>query len=257
MMSKQYDVHPLAKLFPPVEGQAFTDLVEDIKKNGLVNPIVVDGNLLLDGRNRLRACKAAGVSPRFVTFTSLGLKVSPVDYIWSTNVNRRHLTADQRAILSHEWTLLLAEDARKRQVAALKKGNKVVQMKSKSAKPAKPNATRRAVAERAQVTMHKVQQVELVTKHAPQLAKKVASGEMKLKDAAKIAHKNLPKRKLKRHVANPLTPYQAATKIMDGVNADTKNILHRVADREAFFSTLNDHFTVWCKRMLRKASKAA
>ena len=37
----------------------------DIKANGLVHPIMldVDGKILVDGRNRLKACEIAGVEP--------------------------------------------------------------------------------------------------------------------------------------------------------------------------------------------------
>jgi ParB-like nuclease family protein len=259
MKDRKYEAHPLANLFPAVEGKAFTDLVADIKEHGLVNPIVRQGNVLLDGRNRLRACKQARVSPRFVEFSSLGLKITPEEFIWSTNVERRHLSDDQRAIVAHEWAEALAKEARVRQLAALKHGNKVLQMKRAGEPPAKPNATRRAIAQRAQVSMHKVQQVEAVKKHAPDLVQKVASGKMKLKDAAKVAAKKMPRRKLHlahRPIVNPLTPHKAAARVMDNVIADVKNVLHRVVDQQAFFSTLSDQFEVWCKRMQRK-SKAA
>ena len=53
--------HPLAELFPLMEGAAFEELVADIKANGLVHPLTVCDGMLLDGRNRLRACEEAGV----------------------------------------------------------------------------------------------------------------------------------------------------------------------------------------------------
>jgi ParB-like chromosome segregation protein Spo0J len=56
--------HPLAELFPLLEGEAFADLVEDIRANGLL-PTVLYEDKILDGRNRYRACQQAGVAPRF------------------------------------------------------------------------------------------------------------------------------------------------------------------------------------------------
>jgi hypothetical protein len=71
------------------------ELADDIKANGLIHPIVLDAEgTLIDGRNRLRACELAGVAP---AFTALG-DHDPVAYILSPNVNRRHLTAGQRAM---------------------------------------------------------------------------------------------------------------------------------------------------------------
>jgi len=70
---------------------------EDIKANGLIHPIVLDSEgVLIDGRNRLAACRLAGVQPRF---TSLNGSNS-VSYILSSNVKRRHLNQGQRAMVS-------------------------------------------------------------------------------------------------------------------------------------------------------------
>jgi DNA invertase Pin-like site-specific DNA recombinase len=54
--------HPLANIFPLMEGAAFDALVADIKANGLREPLVMFGDLLLDGRNRWRAAEAAGIT---------------------------------------------------------------------------------------------------------------------------------------------------------------------------------------------------
>jgi hypothetical protein len=43
-----------------------TQPADDIRQNGLVEPVALLDGLVLDGRNRLRACEIAGVEPRFV-----------------------------------------------------------------------------------------------------------------------------------------------------------------------------------------------
>jgi len=53
IISKNEDIkgiHPAAELFPFPSDEEYTALVEDIKKNGLINPIVIirDSQLLLD-----------------------------------------------------------------------------------------------------------------------------------------------------------------------------------------------------------------
>jgi ParB-like chromosome segregation protein Spo0J len=44
------EFHPVANIFPLVEGQDFTELVADIKAHGLREPIVVYEDRVLDGR---------------------------------------------------------------------------------------------------------------------------------------------------------------------------------------------------------------
>lgn len=89
-------IHPLANLFPMMSEDELIDLADDIKANGLVHPIVTDdtGKVLVDGRNRLRACEIAGVEPTFRRLN--GEDVSA--FIVSVNLARRNLTAGQRAM---------------------------------------------------------------------------------------------------------------------------------------------------------------
>ena len=56
--------HPFADIFPLLEGEEFDRFVEDIRQNGQRETIVkTPDNRVLDGRNRYRACLAAGVEP--------------------------------------------------------------------------------------------------------------------------------------------------------------------------------------------------
>ena len=65
-LGRDMEFHPIADLFPMMVEKDFNELVDDIRQNGLHQPIVVYEGHILDGRNRYRACKLAGVTPKYV-----------------------------------------------------------------------------------------------------------------------------------------------------------------------------------------------
>lgn len=89
--------HPLAALFPMMEGTEFNTLVVDIRQHGLRDPILLMDGMILDGRNRHRACQQAGVTPRFTQWTET---ISAHSLVMSKNLHRRHLNETQRATIA-------------------------------------------------------------------------------------------------------------------------------------------------------------
>jgi ParB-like chromosome segregation protein Spo0J len=110
-MSKQYAFHPLADIFPLMQGEEFDALVADINANGLRERIDKYRGKIVDGRNRYRALLQLGIDPsadekkyfRNVIYRHpMGGGFAPCDdasvlaYVVSKNIHRRHLTADQK-----------------------------------------------------------------------------------------------------------------------------------------------------------------
>jgi hypothetical protein len=95
-----YTFHPAAALFPLMKREEFDGLVADIMANGLQLPITrFQGpgadhrGSILEGRHRLVACFAAGVTPNIVDRDDID---DPVAFVISANKHRRHLTTKQK-----------------------------------------------------------------------------------------------------------------------------------------------------------------
>ncbi len=115
MTERQY--HPVANLFPLLSGEEFESLTNDIAEHGLRDPICLhtDGSII-DGRNRYRACLAAGVKPDFYTFDGTDAELLP--YVLSLNLHRRHLNPTQLGFVGAEVEEYYAAEARKRQATS-------------------------------------------------------------------------------------------------------------------------------------------
>jgi 16S rRNA G966 N2-methylase RsmD len=185
------EIHPAANLFPMMESDEFQNLVEDIRTNGLIEPLWLtpDGSLL-DGRNRAQACLELGID--------LATRVydgdNPISFVISLNLKRRHLTAGQKAMLALQVLSAYEEQGKQRMVEG--GGNK------KSAEAKSGDADLHHLSQRAPQSNEKagavvgvsgkaVSQAKRIEKHAPDLAEKVRSGELALDKAEKQVTRRL------------------------------------------------------------------
>lgn len=93
-----YEFHQLAGIYPLASQLEFESLKSNIQDNGLIHPIVLFEDKILDGRNRYRACRQVGVEPIFEIFT--GSFEEAFQYSNSLNSSRRHLTTSQRSLIA-------------------------------------------------------------------------------------------------------------------------------------------------------------
>jgi hypothetical protein len=114
----EYKFHPEAARFPLLDEKSpeFLGLVADIKANGLREPIELLNSMIIDGRNRDRACKQAEIKPEYKRLPS---DTNPVAHVLSKNVHRRHLKESQRAIIGAQAVTTTHGGDRKNQDASL------------------------------------------------------------------------------------------------------------------------------------------
>jgi protein gp37 len=194
----EFEVHPFADAFPLIDGDEFGQLVMDVKKNGLREPIILnhDGTVLIDGRNRYRACEAAGSDQVYERLGTHYTEPMILDLIVSKNMARRQLNAGQRALMALEYERYYA--------AAQPKGAPVGNHNASHRPPGpspsadttradlrtagewiEPQARRQQRSdERAAKVVgasgRAVQQAKAVVRDAPDLAAKVRAGEIAL-----------------------------------------------------------------------------
>lgn len=187
------EVHPVASIFPMMGEDELSALAADIKDNGQQSHVVVawadesmTETILLDGRNRSRACEMLGTEPNVELFSSVFIPLDDFGpMIVSWNLHRRHLSASQRAMIAVDYERVFAKQAKKRQVEA---GEKFGRGKVPETLP-EPFPRENESAEQAgdlfNVSGRTVRDAKYVSENDPDLAEKVKADEVSVSAAAK------------------------------------------------------------------------
>lgn len=263
--------HPLAGIFPLMEGEAFAGLVEDIRAHGQQEPIVLHQGMILDGRNRLLALQALGREPlyeifglpietpklaleaalagRALTKQEFGwlpraLKDLPLDFpiagvpgvdalafVISRNLHRRHLTDAQRALIAADLATL--GRGRPRQPAA--EENPPI---GGIIAPAPPmTMTTASAAETLGVPERTVERARMVREQGvPELVDQVRSGAASIAAAATVAA--LPKDEQKAIIAaiagssDTVSAFRSVVKDLRAADQQAKKERREVRERD-------------------------
>ena len=152
-------VHPDANAFPLMSPAEIQALADDIKKHGLKQPIIMCRGAIVDGRNRLAACRLAKVEPTFVIMDEL-TDHEILALVLSANIHRRHLERSQREVIAAKLVSMRPGYA----------GTK------KSDDAAKCGNTRVEMAAEFGVPVSGLERARTLLKNAPDIAKQVEEG---------------------------------------------------------------------------------
>jgi ParB-like chromosome segregation protein Spo0J len=174
--------HEYADIFPWMEGQAFRELVEDVRKNGVMEPIVFMGEFILDGRNRYMAAREIGCEYPRVEYEG----DDPLGFVISKNARRRDLTPSQRAAIALTLEKELAKAAKVRQAANLKSNiaPKVARL-PQQVEPLKSagSKSRETAASAVGASPRYVQDAKAIEKASPALLAEVVAGSKTIPQA--------------------------------------------------------------------------
>lgn len=100
--------HPALAAFPLMTGSAFDAFKADVKNNGVLEPVVwwrvkPGHELLLDGRNRERACHELGFDRPVRRYYEGD---DPLMFVIALNLHRRMLNESQRAIVAARLSMM-------------------------------------------------------------------------------------------------------------------------------------------------------
>ncbi|SRR6266567_2157275 len=169
------EFHDAANIFPMMADEEYNALVTDIKAHGQLEPVWLYQGKIIDGRNRYNACVEAGIEPHYRTWE--GNESDLVGFILSLNLQRRHLTSSQKAILAVSVEQYYAIEAKQHMSVGGKGLEKV------------PNPIHAAKKTAALVgtNAHYVTDAKRVMEQAPELGDAVRRGLISLPDATVVA----------------------------------------------------------------------
>ena len=163
--------HPIANLFPLLEGDEFEALVTDIRMNGLYEPVITYQGFILDGRNRYLACQEAGVTPRYTEYAGS----DPAQMVLSMNLKRRHLTPTQKAFIALDIMPFYEEAAKERMAEGGRGGTNAIPL----------GKSRDFAAEKVGVSSRYIQEAKAIQEESPELATEARAGLIHMKEASR------------------------------------------------------------------------
>lgn len=164
-IDRQY--HEVSNIFPLMDGDEYEQLKADIARNGLREPIWIDGDgKIIDGRNRHRACLDTGTPEKFRTYE----KDDILTFVIGLNLHRRHLNETQRAVVASKIANIQLGDNQYSNGSANLQTQKVSQPQAASMLSVSPRT---------------VATVKAVEKESPELFEQMASGKITAHEADK------------------------------------------------------------------------
>jgi N6-adenosine-specific RNA methylase IME4 len=207
--ARRLPIHPAANLFPLMNDDRYAELCERIREVGLLNEITLCDGKILDGRSRYDACLKTGVEPRFKTYAG-----NPFLFAWNINAVRRDLAADQRAVIfelaivaSEKWNEIngaIAAAANKKRSDAAKAQRRTKDRTQLSGPATTCGASSprhdyaaeahakssTAMAKAAGTNRGAVERAKKLVRDHPDLAHKVAAGELKSNAAHRLSKRD-------------------------------------------------------------------
>jgi protein gp37 len=233
-------IHPIATRFPLFGDDELSDLADHIKQHGLQQPIMLtaDGSTIVDGINRHRACKRAGVVPTFRKLPRRYTEYDIIMFIIGANMRRRDLNPGQRAMLMLELAPTLEAEAKQRQHKGTGTDGSGGRGRKKTSPSKEDNRSGRVehqLAALGKVGHATISRAKKVKTNSPSLAAKVTAGDMSLNDA----HKQVRRKEKAEPEQHPKV--QATKTHVVLVTHDGQQVPYKLPKGKPKFNRTNEH----------------
>lgn len=175
--------HPYAELLPLMRPTEFERLKDSIELDGQLVPIVLFEGLVLDGRNRCRACQELGIPVKAQLFE--GTSEEALLYVVAANQHRRDLDKTQRAVVAMRLIPMMSETVNEqriekiRRTLAAKRETEIMSGLTGSQTASTETPTTRAIAaDLMGVSDGYVGQALQLQRDAPELFKSICDGSL-------------------------------------------------------------------------------
>lgn len=234
--------HEANKILPAMSEREYEDLKESINRNGLRKNVIMLGNQVIAGWHRFRACKELGINPICVQYDPQRDGADLVEFILDEDINRRHLTADQRATIAVRLLELGKVQQAATEASATPTDPASQQDKTSEPEPTKPDGTTEPeptedekLMKRLNIGAKKLQEAKWVAKRDASMLDRVADGELTLEEARKAIEKRNSASTYRIEAADMLAANlgdETAERIRNQEILDTDKELRRFANLE-------------------------
>jgi ParB-like chromosome segregation protein Spo0J len=205
--AQEYEIHPLAGLLPMMSERESMLLRADIFKNGQQEEIILLDDMILDGRNRYKACRDLGIPPKTKPFE--GDTSAALEFVIARNIHRRQLSASQKSIVALNCLPHIRDVVARERIEKIRAARKEIQamLPGTTRKTASNLQSRDIAGMLVGVSGRSVQYAEELSAKAPEMVAKVMKGDIALSKALREA-----KVRVKRNKGRPADPIGATLK---------------------------------------------
>jgi DNA modification methylase len=205
-------------IIPPLSADEYNQLEQNILRDGIREPLVMWGDTLIDGHNRLSIAQKHGIDYKTVSMCFPDDDAAK-KWIIINQFGRRNLPLYERARLALELKPIIAEKAKEQQLSTLKQNT----VSQNSVERAKPIDTQKELAAIAGVSHDTIAKVERIEADATgEVRAQVKSGELSINQA----YQTIKREDKRREIAD-------AEKEIINQRGDGKPVLH-VCDSNTF-----------------------